>query len=425
MKSAALRASKPNPLTAVLPLYLVIFFGFVGYSLMITVFTPLLLQNKHSMLPAATPMTWRTILLGILLALYPLGQFLGSPLLGILSDRHGRRKILIWSLALTTFFYLIITVSLYFQNLVVLMIGLFLAGLSEGNIVVAQGAIADVAEEQERGRFFGYIYLSASLAYIIGPLAGGSLANPNLVSWFNVATPFQVVCFCLIILLIWISYSFKETLDPAAKQEKTTYRELLTSFATIFRASNQRFLFFVNFLFYLSIFGFFRCYPMYLVDEFHMQVGQLSQFIAWVAVPIILSNLWLTGFLSQRYSPRNITIISAAFIGFFMIVIVIPNTINALWVTLFLTSMALAICLPACATMLSVSTASNEQGKVMGNNQSLQVLAESLSGVLGGLLAAIMIKLSLILLAVIAFGGALLLFLNKGVNTEKTITGLD
>ncbi len=74
--------------------------------------------------------------------------------------------------------------------------------------------------------------------------------------------------------------------------------------------------------------------------------------------------------------------------------IIIANTINALWVILFLTSLALAICLPAGATLLSVSTANNEQGKAIGNNQSLQVSAESLSGVLGSLLAAIMIKLS-------------------------------
>ncbi|WP_419421268.1 MFS transporter (plasmid) [Legionella sp. D16C41] len=402
--------TKSNLLPTVLPLYFVIFFGFVGYSLMITVFTPMIL-HAHGFISAASPMQSRTILLGILLALYPFGQFLGSPVLGMLSDFYGRRKILIISIAFTTLFYFLITGALYFQNLTLLIISLFLAGLSEGNIVVSQGAIADIASDTERGPLFGYIYLSASLAYIIGPLVGGSLANPKLVSWFNYSTPFSLVCVGLIILLFFIIFSFKETLVSPENKEKINYSKLLTNFIIVFTAKNLRLLFLANFLFYLAIFGFFRCYPMYLVDEFHMQIGQLSLFIAWVSVPIILANLWLTGFLSRRYSPRNMTIISAFLTGIFMVLIVIPNQVNSLWLTLFLTSMALAICLPACATLLSVSSPGQEQGRIMGNNQSLQVLAESLSGILGGLLAAIMVKLSLILLAVVAILGAMLLFL--------------
>jgi MFS family permease len=73
-----------------LPLYVVIFFGFVGYSLMITIFTPMILKNDTAMIAANTPMARKTILLGVLLALYPFGQFVGSPIMGSLSDRFGR-----------------------------------------------------------------------------------------------------------------------------------------------------------------------------------------------------------------------------------------------------------------------------------------------------------------------------------------------
>ena len=413
MNSDLLDQSKKRSLAALLPVYLVIFFGFVGYSLMITVFTPMLLHAHNGMISETSTMSSRTIILGILLGLYPFGQFLGSPIIGALSDHYGRRTILIISLVFTTIFYILITTSLLLHSLFLLMVSLFLAGLSEANIVVAQGAIADVAEEQNRSRMFGYIYLSASSAYIIGPLIGGVFANPGFIPWFNYATPFELIFICLFIVLIWITLNFKETLSLDMRQTNINYLKVLTNFSTIFTEKNLRFLFFVNFLFYLAIFGFFRCYPMYLVDKYHMQVGQLSEFIAWVAVPIVLGNVWLTGFLSMRYSPRYMTIVSAALTGIFMIIIIIPNEINSLWVTLFMTSMALSVCLPACATLLSISTSSAEQGKVMGNNQSLQVLAEALSGVIGGLLAAIMIKLSLILLGVIAISGALFLYIKK------------
>ena len=164
---------------------------------MIATFTPMILRNDNGMLPAGSSLTQRSLVLGLLLALYPLGQFLGSPVLGALSDRHGRRPILIASLSSTTILYVGIATALGVQNLPLLMATCFLAGLSESNIVLAQSAIADTASRDDRNRLFGYIYLSASLAYVVGPLGGGQLADHSLVSWFSYATPYWTVTILL------------------------------------------------------------------------------------------------------------------------------------------------------------------------------------------------------------------------------------
>ena len=140
----------------------------------------------------------------------------------------------------------------------------------------------------------------------------------------------------------------------------------------------------MNFLFYFAIFGFFRCYPMYLVGHFHLGVSRVSEFIAWVGVPIVIANLWLTGFLAARVDTKTLAIWSASLTGTFMIAVVALRPAEALWVTLFLTSGALALCLRSCATVLSRAAPEAEQGRVMGNNQVLQVGAEALSGFFGG-----------------------------------------
>ena len=88
----------PYRAAALAPLYVVVFVGFLGYSLMITVFTPMILANDNGMLPATSSAPTRSIVLGLLLCLYPLGQFVGAPILGALSDRLGRRPVLIGSL---------------------------------------------------------------------------------------------------------------------------------------------------------------------------------------------------------------------------------------------------------------------------------------------------------------------------------------
>src|ERR1700733_1741059 len=402
----------PVSLTRLLPLYAVVFAGFVGYSLMITVFTPMIMSNHDLLLPADEPMSRRVILLGILLCLYPLGQFAGSPVLGALSDRFGRKPVLMISLCFTTSCYALIGIALSLRNFALLSLASLAAGLGEANVVAAQSAIADVIAPEERNRFFGYIYLSASSAYILGPLVGGRLADPDLVSWFSDATPFWAAMIVLAITTAATGFFFRET-NPPAHRHSVSFSQAFTNLRGVISNRRLRRLYWLNFAFYLAIFGFFRWYPMYLVDRFPLGVSQISEFVAWVGVPIVIANAWLTGFLGARFRTRTLTMWSAFLTGAFMILVVAIRPRGSLWATLFLTSAALAICLPACATLLSKATSEAEQGRVMGNNQALQVGAEALSGLVGGLAAAFFVELPLILLGLVAMSAALLLSLQR------------
>jgi DHA1 family tetracycline resistance protein-like MFS transporter len=232
--------------------------GFIGYSLMITVFTPMLLRSDRAMLPPGTTLSTRTILLGVLLSLYPLGQFIGSPILGSLSDRFGRRPILLISLDATTACYVLISFAITVNSLALLAIASVIAGLAEANIVTAQSAIADVIPPEQRNRYFGYIYMAVSLAYIIGPLGGGKLTDSNLVSWFSDATPFWAVFVLLALTLQAVLLGFRETKAPSGEAPA---RESLASLLAVFSDRRRRRFYGINFLLYLAIFGFFRSIP--------------------------------------------------------------------------------------------------------------------------------------------------------------------
>ena len=165
---------------------------------------------------------------------------------------------------------------------------------------------------------------------------------------------------------------------------------------------------------------------MYLVDEFHMGVGRVSEYVAFVAVPIVVANVWLVGALSRHARPRTMVLFSALAMGLLMAVIVIPRSTAALWFTLGATALALAICLPSCAAMLSLAASDQEQGRAMGNNQSMQVGAESLSGLVGGGLAALVITLPLLVFAGVAVTGSLMLAnLGRRKSPTPTIPVLD
>jgi DHA1 family tetracycline resistance protein-like MFS transporter len=397
-------ASSPG-IGRVLPLYLVVFIGFLGYSLMITVFTPMLLDQGSGFLPADASTSERTLVLGVLLALYPLAQFLGAPVIGSLSDRFGRKRVLLASLAASTAAYCLIAGALEAESLALLMVASLVAGFSEANIAIAQSAVADVAPAAGRARLFGYVYLASSLAYVVGPLGGGKLADPGLVSWFGYSTPYWAVAILLAGTFVLTLLAFRET-HPPDRSARVRLSEALTSLGTVFTERRLRRIYLGNFLLYLSIFGFFRVYPMYLVDEFGMGVSQESEFIAYVAVPIVIANLGLVAWLSRRMSSRAMTASFAVLLGVFMASIVVPESEAALWFTLGPTALALAVCLPGAAALVSEAVGGAEQGKALGANQSLQVGAEALSGVAGGALAAIVVRLPLPVLAGVALVAA-------------------
>jgi MFS family permease len=392
----------------VLPLYLVVFIGFVGYSLMITVFTPLLLDDQGGLLPQSASVSERTLVLGALLALYPLAQFVGSPILGALSDRFGRRPVLLCSLLASVCFYGLIALALHLQSLALLMAACLLAGLAEANIAIAQSAIADIAPAAERSRLFGYVYLSSSLAYVVGPLAGGKLADPGVVSWFGYPTPFLAVAALLLGTLALTAARFRETHAPAAGVAIGIGRAF-ANVGAAFSRGPLRPLFLANFVLYLAIFGFFRVYPIYLVDHFGMGISRESEFIAWVAVPIVIANLGLVAFLSRRLDPRRLTVRFGLALAVALVAVVIPHPEGALWITLAACSLALAVCLPSMAAMISAAVGPEQQGSALGSNQSLQVGAEGISGLAGGALATISTAFPLPAMGALALLGAGLL----------------
>lgn len=142
-----------------------------------------------------------------------------------------------------------------------------------------------------------------------------------------------------------------------------------------------------------------------------MDVSKVSEFIAWLSVPIIIGSVWLAGFVTAKFPVATVTVWSGVLTALTIILIVIPSSPAALWITLFLTGLPLSVCMAACATMLSISASAEEQGSALGNNQALQVFAESASGLIGGFIAALFIKGSLVAMAAfILVGVALLLF---------------
>jgi DHA1 family tetracycline resistance protein-like MFS transporter len=175
--------------------------GYTGYSMVLPILTPMLVSTDTLLDPSVTEST-RYILVGLLIACFPLGQLIGSPILGKLSDRLGRRNILIYTLLPVIPAYLLGGFAITWKQPLLLFISRFLTGLFEGNVVIATASMADISETNSEKTFnFGWVITFSNLGWMVGPFIGAAVINPEIVTWFNFATPFWLASFISFITL--------------------------------------------------------------------------------------------------------------------------------------------------------------------------------------------------------------------------------
>ena len=138
-------------------------------------------------------------LLGIMLALYSACQFLFSPILGVLSDRFGRRPVLLVSLAGAALDY---TIMAFAPELWMLVLGRAVAGITSANMAVATAYITDISTEEERARRFGLFHAMFGVGFIIGPVLGGVLGDIWVRAPFIAAAVLNGVNFALALFVL-------------------------------------------------------------------------------------------------------------------------------------------------------------------------------------------------------------------------------
>lgn len=232
-------------------LFFTAFIDMLGIGIVIPVLGHLFL-DASGILPGEHALSVRTFLLGLLIASYPLAQFFGAPLLGALSDRHGRKKILVLSLIGTFIGYVLFAYAILTRNLVLLFVSRILDGFTGGNISTVMSSIADISEHKDKAKNFGIIGMAFGLGVIFGPMIGGILADSTVVSWFNPSIPFFFAAFLTLVNILMVSTLFKETLVTRIHTEIN----LFTGFKNIGKALAMRNLRTMFIVMFLLTFGF-------------------------------------------------------------------------------------------------------------------------------------------------------------------------
>ncbi len=372
--------------TQTVSLLSIVFFGFVGLSLPYPIFSPLFLQPDSPLVMALglTP-KWCAILLGLTLAAYPLAQFFGSPILGSLSDRYGRKKLLMLSLVGTGIGYLLSALAIAHNAVGLLIISRILTGFFEGNMGIAQACITDLKYDRYFG--LGAVAAASSLGYLVGPLLGGFLCDNTLVSWFNFSTPFYIGSIMSIFLTLLVALWFTET-----RVVKNQHTALLAEFNIVgklnqvLKRPQLRKPFLIIILLSLSIDCYYEFYPAFLVEQWDMSPKLIGLYSATLSLALAIGSLWLPQLLRKRTNPAAYHLhLMLIYSGALVLLLFAANAL-----TLNLHFFIVGLSYSALNTILIVTLSDNadehEQGTVMGLQWGTRMLGDAGLCILGSLL---------------------------------------
>lgn len=306
-----------------------VFLDLVGVGIANPIIAPLLLRPESGFLPASYTDNQRTLLLGVLIAVFSIAGFFSGPLLGALSDRYGRKKLLVASIALSLTGYLIFALGIYLKSVPLLFLSRAIYGIGGGNISVIQSAIADISDDKSRAKNFGLIGVAFGIGFVIGPALGGELANPAVVSWFNFTTPFLAAALLSLINLTLVVFFFRETLrTPINRPGVDTPVTLLTGVRNLGEAFGDPRLrvLFLGVFFYALGFNFYtQFFQVILIKVFDFDQTQIGRYFAYVGLWIAFMQGAVVRRVANTYGPAQILRYSVLGLGLALWLFLLPR----------------------------------------------------------------------------------------------------
>ncbi|MBL8993675.1 MAG: MFS transporter [Spirochaetia bacterium] len=381
-----MKSSRPRPV-----LFFTIFIDLLGFGILIPVL-PLLLASPASpyYLLQGTSFTPAQgyILYGFLIATFPIFQFISTPVLGQLSDRYGRKSLLVVSILGGGISYVIFAVGILLHSLPLLFISRAFQGITGGNIAIAQATIADITTPENRSKNFGLIGAAFGLGFIIGPYLGGRLSDPHFVSWFTAATPFWFAAILCLLNAFWVMLVLPETHLTRGAAKAIDWVRSLSNIFRAFKMAELRVLFATGFLYQAGFAFFTTFFSVYLIHKFQFTQGRIGDFYAWVGIWIAFSQAVIMRFVANRFKESTVVRFGTILTGLLIMAYLLPDKAWMLYVIVPFFAIFNGVSFATTSGLVSRAVSPTQQGEVLGINTSVQALAQAIPPILSGYIAA-------------------------------------
>lgn len=334
----------------------------IGMTIVLPLF-PFLLEKYVANTKIAATMS-------LLVSIFAICQFFAAPIFGTLSDRFGRKPILLISLLGSVIGYLLLGIG---GALWILFLGRIIDGITAGNQSALFAYISDTTEPHERGKWFGYLGGANGLGFMVGPAIGGLLGAKSI------TLPFYVTAIITFISIVCIFIFVPESLTTEKRTKQITWKSFntFTHLKEIFSIKTAKSLIIMGAFFYIGLGIWQFNASIFLKDVFKWGPEFIGGVFVLVGICDILSRVIILPQMLKKYSEQTVGII-----GLLGLVV----GLGLLFISAFITSVFFIVGAVACIVLgeglfdpsynarLSNTVTEDKQGLLQGTSQSLQAL---------------------------------------------------
>ena len=352
-----------------LTLFLIVFVDLLGFSIIL----PLLPFYAKTF--SATPTQ-----VGLLVASYAAAQLVGAPVLGRMSDRFGRKPVLLISLAGTFIGFLMLGFA---NSLAILFASRILDGFTGGNISVAQAYVTDITDESNRAKGLGMLGAAFGLGFIIGPAVGGIL------SVYGFALPAFVAAGLSLVSILGVIIFLPESLSEEARKDLMNQTRQRFSLENLWKAINRPRvgpIYHVRFFYGLAFAIFQTIFPLYAQYKLGLDARGTGFVLTYVGILVVFVQGFLIGWLASRFNEYRLVFLATLIMTVSLFAWAVAP--NLLFVLVILAPLAFAagILNTLLNSTLSKAVYPEEVGGALGLSASLESLTRVISPAAGGFL---------------------------------------
>jgi DHA1 family tetracycline resistance protein-like MFS transporter len=355
--------------TPVFLVLLTVFIDLVGFGIII----PLL--PFYAQYFGATP-----TVIGLLSSSYSFMQFLFVPFWGRLSDRIGRRPIILMSVTGSFISYLIFGFA---NSLTILLASRILAGLMGANISTAQAYIADTTTYEERAKYMGLLGAAFGVGFMLGPFIGG------VTSKISYGAPGFLASGLSLVNAILAYFMLPESLkDKTTPQRKVSLLNVV-AVRSAFQKRSIRNLVLIFFLYTIAFSILYVAFPLFSRYRFNYNAAENGYFFAYVGLIGIIIQGGAIGRLAKKYGEKNLMI--TGLLSLLISLAFVPSSYSILSIAVSATLLAIgnALISPSLISLISKHAEAGEHGGTLGVSQSFSSLGRVIGPFLGGFIFAV------------------------------------
>jgi len=312
---------------------------------------------------------------GLLSMSYSLMQFIFAPIWGRISDRIGRRQVLLVCLAGTAVGHVMFG---YANSLIVLFISRSLTGIAAASIPVAMAYISDVTTSENRAKGMGMVGAAFGLGFIFGPAIGGVLSK------YGYSVPIFFAAGLSFIASLLAYFKLPETLKVTNKSADDSRRFNLTNLKNAIANPTIGILFIIFFLITLSFANLETMFALFTERKYGFDATTNGYLFALVGIISALVQGVLIGPLVKKFGEKKLISTSIILLSIGFILFPLANSMYTFVPVVALIAFAIGVHNPSVITLISKNTPPQKQGGILGLNQSLGSLARVLGPIWGG-----------------------------------------